>query len=103
MIALRGMNRRMFSGAAKPPNRTNVSNDLLLSASMGYAGKDVPKTHQEHLKALVGLNLFDDTRIEASLARVNKLDFCTKKPFERMEDEVEFNPFSLDPQVIGQG
>ena len=56
--------------------RTNVSNDLLLSASMGYSGKDTPTTHSEHLKALVGLNLFDDTRIEVAFDKINKLDFC---------------------------
>lgn len=65
---------------------------------MGYAGKDVPRTHSEHLAALCKLNLFDDARIELSLERIIKTDFCTKKPYERVEDEVEFNPFSLDPQ-----
>mmetsp|Transcript_4455 Transcript_4455/g.5499 ORF Transcript_4455/g.5499 Transcript_4455/m.5499 type:complete len:96 (-) Transcript_4455:900-1187(-) len=95
MNTLSRQSRRFFS--SKPPNRTDVSGDLLLSASMGYAGKQVPQTHQEHLQALVGLNLFDDARIETSFSKVIKLDFCTKKPFERMEDEVEFNPFSLDP------
>ena len=70
---------------------------------MGYSGKKEPKTHLEHVQALVGLNLFDDARIELSFNRLIKTDFCTKKPFEKMKDEVEFNPFSLEPQVIGQG
>ena len=69
---------------------------------MGYSGKEVPKTHQEHLQALVSLNLFDDTRIESSFSRLNKEHFCTKRPIERLEDD-DFNPYSLDPQVIGQG
>ena len=76
---------------------SKVSVDLLTSASMGYSGAMVPRTHTEHLEALVGLNLFDDLRIEMSLNRFNKEDFCTKKPFEKLKDEVEFNPFSLDP------
>ena len=53
-----------------------MSNDLLLSASMGYSGKETPTTHSEHLKALVGLNLFDDTRIEVAFDKINKIDFC---------------------------
>ena len=53
-----------------------MSNDLLLSASMGYAGKDVPTTHSEHLKTLVGLNLFNDMRIEVAFDKLNKIDFC---------------------------
>ena len=80
-----------------------MSVDLLTSASMGYSGAMVPRTHTEHLEALKRLNVFDDLRIEMSLNRLNKEDFCTKKPFERLKDEVEFNPFSLDPQVIGYG
>ena len=88
--------KRMFASAPKN-DRTNISNDLLLSASMGYSGKDVPQTHSEHLQALVSLNLFEDTRIEMSFNKLNKVDFCSKKPYERAEDEVEFNPFSLDP------
>ena len=51
----------------------------------------------------MSLNLFDDTRIEMSLDKLTKTDFCSKKPYERAEDEIEFNPFSLDPQVIGHG
>ena len=70
---------------------------------MGYAGKDVPKTHTEHLEALVKLNLFDDMRIEMSLNKFDKADFCTKQVFDSRKDEVEFNPYSLDPQVIGYG
>ena len=75
---------------------------------MGYVGKVVPKTHTEHLAALVKLNLFEDKRIEASLARIVKSDFCTRKPqiqkrYERASDKPDFNPFSLDPQAIGQG
>ena len=87
------ISKRLFS----TDSRTNVSGDLLTSASMGYAGKEVPKTHSEHLAALCRLNLFDDTRIEMSLDRINKADFCHKKPYEKAEDEEEFNPFSLDP------
>ena len=78
-------------------NRSTISDDLLLSASMGYSGKIEPKTHSEHVAALCSLNLFDDTRIEMSLQRFNKVDFCLKKPHEGVHDEEEFNPFSLDP------
>lgn len=87
--------QRFFS--SNDAARSNISGDLLTSASMGYSGKDVPKTHSEHLAALVKLNLFDDTRIEMSFNRLVKTDFCTKRPYEKAQDEVEFNPFSLDP------
>ena len=40
------VSKRLLSSA---PKRSNVSNDLLLSASMGYSGKEVPTTHSEHL------------------------------------------------------
>ena len=68
--------KRLLSTSSS--KRANVSNDLLLSASMGYSGKDVPQTHTEHLQALVKLNLFDDLRIEMSFDKLNKADFCTK-------------------------
>ena len=98
------LSKRAFSNAAgNSGGRSNISGDLLTSASMGYSGKEVPKTHAEHLAALCKLNLFEDARIEMSLGRIMKTDFCTKKPHERVADEVEFNPFSLDPQQIGMG
>ena len=81
--------------------RSNISNDLVISASMGYAGKENPTTHVEHLQALNKLNLYDDLRIEQSLDRIQKAYFCHKKPYENAEDEVPFVPYSLDPQVIG--
>ena len=56
--------------------RSKISNDLLLSASMGYAGKKQPTSHTEHLQALNSLNLYDDARIELSLDRIKKADFC---------------------------
>ena len=62
--------RRLSTG------RTKLSNDLLLSASMGYAGKKQPNSHTEHLKALNSLNLYDDARIELSIDRIKKADFC---------------------------
>ena len=49
---------------ATKKGRSKISNDLLLSASMGYAGKEQPKNHIEHLQALNKLNLYDDLRIE---------------------------------------
>ena len=55
---------------ATKKGRSNISNDLVISASMGYAGKKNPTTHVEHLQALNSLNLYDDLRIEQSLDRI---------------------------------
>ena len=91
--------KRAFSSKK---GRSNISNDLLLSASMGYAGKKNPTNHVEHLQALNSLNLYDDTRIEMSLDRIKKAYFCHMKPPEKTDEkEIPFVPYSLDPQVIG--
>jgi hypothetical protein len=76
--------------------RTSISNDLVMSASMGYAGKEVSKTHASHLEALKKLNLYQDERITQALESINKADFCTMKPNAK-----DYNPYSLDPQNIG--
>ena len=67
------------------------------SSKSGYSGLDVPRTHSEHLQALVKLNLFDDTRIEMSFDKLNKVDFCTKKVVHKFSEEEDFNPFSTAP------
>jgi protein-L-isoaspartate O-methyltransferase len=80
-------------------HRTSISNDLLVSASMSYTGKDpAPQSHEAHLAALKKLNLFEDLRIEKALATFDKADFC-----KRINPHVKFgfNPYSLDPQNIG--
>ena len=85
---------RRFSTAP----RSNISADLVLSASMGYAGKSTPLTHLEHLEALKRLNIFTDPRIESIFSTLDKIDFCQKKSVESMKEKIpDFNPYSLDP------
>jgi hypothetical protein len=62
--------KRLFSA------RSGISGDLVLSASMGYAGKSVSSSHQEHAEALKKLNLFTDPRIEFVIKTLDKSDFC---------------------------
>lgn len=66
------MLRRLFS--SKP--RTGITSDLVLSASMGYTGKDISKTHIEHAEALKKLNLYQDERIDFVFNTLDKSDFC---------------------------
>ncbi len=56
--------------------RTEITSDLVLSASMGYTGKDVVKTHIEHADSLKQLNLFEDSRIDFVFRTLDKKDFC---------------------------
>ena len=82
--------------------RSGISADLVLSASMGYAGKSEPQTHQQHADALKKLNIYSDERIHTILSTLDKADFCQKKSVESMKDKIpDFNPYSLDPQDIG--
>lgn len=85
---------RRFSTAP----RSNISADLVLSASMGYAGKTTPVTHLDHLEALKRLNLFTDPRIEKIFSTLDKIDFCQKKSVDSIKEKIpDFNPYSLDP------
>jgi hypothetical protein len=56
--------------------RTDITSDLVLSASMGYTGKDIAKTHTEHADSLKQLNLFQDARIDFVFRTLDKSDFC---------------------------
>jgi hypothetical protein len=77
---------------------SGISADLVLSASMGYSGKKIPKTHQEHFEALKGLNLYQDQRISKVFQTLDKADFCQKQSVASMKDKIpDFNPYSLDP------
>lgn len=44
--------------------RSSVSGDLVMAASMGYAGKEVADTHRAHSESLQRLNLYSDERID---------------------------------------
>eukprot|EP00347_Sterkiella_histriomuscorum_P021999 403332036 len=64
--------------------RLGISNDLVLSASMGWSSKE-PQTHLEHFQTLK-----------------NKQHFCSQKPqIPGQQQQKKFNPYSLDPQNIG--
>lgn len=86
--------------------RTGISNDLVVSASMGWSAKQ-PATHMEHFQALkskhlllkvcIDLNIYSDGEdIDPVFQCLDKRDFCIAKP-----DGSPFNPYSTDPQNIG--
>ena len=58
---------------------SSASNDLVLSASMGYTGKETSKTHTEHLEAIKKLNLYEGNTsplIDFIFKHLDKSDFC---------------------------
>ena len=66
--------------------RSKISNDLVVSASMGWSGIE-PKTHNEHFLTLkctnsqlkLELNIFQQSEIEVPLKTLDKADFCIEK------------------------
>jgi hypothetical protein len=55
-MKLSGISKRYFSVTAAAKYRTGISNDLVVSASMGWSSK-VPMTHLEHFQAIKSMGL----------------------------------------------
>lgn len=56
--------------------RSSISSDLVLSASMGYSGGKISRTHGEHADTLKKINIYEDSRIDHVIRTLDKIDFC---------------------------